>query len=425
MRLGKDGTSAGADRLPRLAPGCDPASLSLTPSEGYLLSRIDGMTPLSLLRQMGALPPSEVDRCIARWEKEGVIVYAGRTSALARPELPPPPPPPKAKAAKPAAAAKPPSVDIDPSLDLSVEMQERVIEFEGKLALPYHELLGVARDADVRAIKMAYFGLSKQFHPDRYFRRNLGPYALRVEKIFKKVLEAYELLSDPATRAEVQSQVAAPAVPAAAQPGSAVAPGAAAAAAGAAAAARNLRRRLHSLGRTNQALEDRKRKAKSFFESGMAAFKKERWLEAAGSVRLALAFDPENEVYKGEFADVQRKAHEERARVLLKEADGCYELGDYKEALRAYEDALHYRPFDAELAFKTARLSWKLGADLRKAKEYAMAACELVPENATYHRVLGQIYKAAGLAANAKRELQHALRLDPSDAEAKQELKSL
>ena len=38
---------------------------------------------------------------------------------------------------------------------------------------------------------------------------------------------------------------------------------------------------------------------------------------------------------------------------------------------------------------------------------------------------LGQIYKAAGLAANAKRELQHALRLDPSDAEAKQELKSL
>jgi curved DNA-binding protein CbpA len=424
MRLGKDGPAPGADRLPRLAPGCDPASLSLTPSEGYLLSRIDGLTPLSLLRQMGALPPADVDKCIARWEKEGVIVYAGRTSAIAPPE-----PPPRAQATKPAAPKRAPSADIDASLDLSVEMQERVIEFESRLGLPYHEILGVPRDADVRAIKMAYFGLSKQFHPDRYFRRNLGPYALRVENIFKKVLEAYELLSDPATRAEVQSQPPPPSVPPPGAAGAGAVPGAdaagVAAAAAAADAARRLRQRLHSLGRNNKAFGERRRKAKTFFESGMAAFKKERWLEAAGSVRLALAFDPENELFKSEFADVQRKAHEERARVLLKEADGCYELGDYKEALRAYEDALHYRPFDAELAFKTARLSWKLGADLRKAKEYAMAACELAPDNAAYHRVLGQIYKAAGLAANAKRELQHALRLDSSDAEAKQELKSL
>ena len=157
----------------------------------------------------------------------------------------------------------------------------------------------------------------------------------------------------------------------------------------------------------------------------MAAFKKERWLEAAGSVRLAIAFDPDNESYRGAFSDVQRKAHEERARALLKEADGAFELSDYKDALRLYEEALHYRAFDAELSHKTGRLAWKLGSDLRKAKEYAMAACELAPDNALYHRTLGQIYKAAGLGANAKRELQTALRLDPKDVEAKQELKGL
>jgi tetratricopeptide (TPR) repeat protein len=142
-------------------------------------------------------------------------------------------------------------------------------------------------------------------------------------------------------------------------------------------------------------------------------------------VRLAIAFDPDNESYRSAFSDVQRKAHEERARALLKEADGAFELSDYKDALRLYEEALHYRAFDAELSHKTGRLAWKLGSDLRKAKEYAMAACELAPENALYHRTLGQIYKAAGLAANAKRELQTALRLDPKDAEARQELKGL
>ena len=95
-----------------------------------------------------------------------------------------------------------PEALIDSSLELAVETQKNILEFETQLARPYHEILGVAVDADVKAIKKAYFALSKQFHPDRYFRRNLGPFAEKLERCFKKILEAYELLSDPATRAE-------------------------------------------------------------------------------------------------------------------------------------------------------------------------------------------------------------------------------
>jgi curved DNA-binding protein CbpA len=409
MRLGKEGSRSGDERIPRLAPGCDPAQLSLTPAEGYLLSRIDGNTPLALLRQIGGLPAAEVERCLERWAEDGVVVWNGAAVSPPRAE-PAPPPRPKAPAAP----------ELDATLDLPVEMQEKVLEFEARLTGPYHEILGVDARADVKAIKQAYFGLSKQFHPDRYFRRNLGAFGPRIERIFKKVLEAYELLSDPATRAEVQRDLeAAPAPSAPAEAGSPSAP------APDPAAARRLRARLTSLGRHRRALEERKRKAKGLFESGMAAFKKERWLEAAGSVRLAIAFDPDNEAYRASFSDVQRRAHEERARALRKEADGAFELGDYREALRLYEEALHYRAFDAELAHKTGRLAWKLGTDLRKAKEYAMAACELAPDQAVYRRTLGQIYKAAGLGANARRELQAALRLDPNDAEARQELKTL
>jgi Flp pilus assembly protein TadD len=42
-----------------------------------------------------------------------------------------------------------------------------------------------------------------------------------------------------------------------------------------------------------------------------------------------------------------------------------------------------------------------------------------------YRRTLGQIFKAAGLKSNARRELETALKLDPKDAEARAELKSL
>jgi len=407
MRLAGEGTASGEDRVPHVVAGCDPSRLSLTPAEGYLLSRIDGATSLAVLRKIGGMPPAEVDRCVERLVDEGVLAWHAQRGEP--PPAAPPAPPPRA-----ASAPGAPPLAIDPGLDLPTDVQEKVLAFEGRLRAPYHEILGVAPDADVRTIKQAYFRLSKQFHPDRYFRRNLGPYAPRIERIFKKILEAYELLSDPATRAEVQRAPE----PAPAEPPTGSAPVDPA-------AARRLRARLTGLARHRRALEERKRKAKSFFESGMAAFRNERWLEAAGSVRLAIAFDPENEAFRAAFSDVQRRAHEERARALLKEADGASQLGDWREGLRLYEEALHYRAFDAALHDKTARLSLRIGGDLRKAKEYALAACELEPDVAAWRRTLGQVYKAAGLAANARRELQIALRLDPSDAESRQELKGL
>jgi predicted Zn-dependent protease len=52
-------------------------------------------------------------------------------------------------------------------------------------------------------------------------------------------------------------------------------------------------------------------------------------------------------------------------------------------------------------------------------------AVELAPENAVYRRTLGMIYRDAGLAANAKRQLEAALRLDPKDTEAKAALRGL
>lgn len=57
-----------------------------------------------------------------------------------------------------------------------------------------YELLGVSRDADAAAIKKAYRGLARQFHPD------VNPDPATQEK-FKEVSRAYEVLSDPQKRA--------------------------------------------------------------------------------------------------------------------------------------------------------------------------------------------------------------------------------
>ncbi len=391
--------------MPRIAEDVDATALTLTPAEGYLLSRVDGRTSWSVLREIGGLPPAEVGRCLDRWLAEGLL-------ELIEPEKPEEP-----SEASPGATPRLPVVKIDAKLDIPVEVQRDILDFAKRLDRPHHEILGVAADAGTPQIKKAYFTLSKKFHPDRYFRKNVGDFSAHIEVLFKHVLEAYELLSDPTTRAELQRSLAAQ-KPAPAKRDEAPAvkgrpP------------ARRIAERMSLLGMHRRALEDRRRRAKQLFEGGMGAFSAQRWLEAARGVRLAIAFDPHNAAFRDAFGDVQRKAHEEQAKALIRKGDEAFDLRDYADAQRHYEDALQFRAFDADLSAKVAKLAWQVEGDLRKAKEFAAAACELEPDCAPYRLVLGRVYNAAGLRANARREFEAAVRLDPTSQEARQELRKV
>jgi len=63
----------------------------------------------------------------------------------------------------------------------------------------YYEVLEVARNADVKAIKDAFRRLALKYHPDR----NKSPDA---EERFKEIAEAYAVLSDPKKRAEYDAR---------------------------------------------------------------------------------------------------------------------------------------------------------------------------------------------------------------------------
>lgn len=395
---------SGTGRVLALAPGFDPARLALSPVQGFLLSRIDGRTPWRVLREISGLSPAEVDLCLEGWLAEGLLVLAGEPRVEAT-----------AAATPGKRAAFPPPPALDAALDIPLDAQKRILEFEARIDRTYHQILGIEPGADVRAVKRAYFELSREFHPDRWFRREVGPFAPRIDRLFKRILEAYEILSDPTTRAEFERV----------ERENAVAVTAPATSSGDAATQNKTFVLPHVLAARMRAVAERRAKARSFFESGMKAFGEERWLEAAGSVRLAIVFDPANEAIRDAFGDVQRRAHAERAKQLLREARVALELRDAKDALRLFEDALLYAPHDAEANHTTARLMLVLGEDPRRAKDYAQRAVELQPDVALHHRTLGQIYAAAGLVANARRALGAALKLDPTDREAKEALRGL
>lgn len=60
----------------------------------------------------------------------------------------------------------------------------------------YYAMLGVAKNSDAAAIKKAYRKLAREFHPDT----SKGD--KKDESRFKEISEAYEVLSDPKSRAE-------------------------------------------------------------------------------------------------------------------------------------------------------------------------------------------------------------------------------
>jgi len=73
-------------------------------------------------------------------------------------------------------------------------LYEKLVEIDG------YTLLGVSATADAKEIKNAYFARAKLFHPDRFFRKDLGPLKTKIDTIFNAMTLALDTLTDPERR---------------------------------------------------------------------------------------------------------------------------------------------------------------------------------------------------------------------------------
>ncbi|MEZ4279549.1 MAG: tetratricopeptide repeat protein [Myxococcota bacterium] len=451
-----------AAQVVALAAGHDPKRLRLSAAEGYLLSRIDGRTPWRLLREIGGIPPSEVDACLERWLAEGVVeIVAGAAKSGAASPKPPRIAMDAASAPK-AATPKPIVIDpqlLDPALDIDCDVQRRILEFELSLSRPYHELLGVPVGADPKTVKRAYFKLSKEFHPDRYFRKQIGPYTQRLERIFKKVLEAHEILSDPEL-CQVQNQtegpmpeavdvVAAAAATNAASPEpprtpssvpgggrSGVDPQSQGPASTTPTPTPEIRpesKPLSKLDRLRQrmpfkidhaAMAARRARALEIFRAAEASLEAGRFNEAEAGIRIAITFDPSRAEFKEALGALRIRAAGDRAMKLLATPSDRMSENELRDALQLIEDVLPYRPHDPELNVRAALVCLQLGR-YDEAVEYVETLLEGAPDVASHHALRGRIERARGDLKAAKKAFSEALELDPDDLEARRALASM
>src|SRR5689334_2556215 len=99
--------------------------------------------------------------------------------------------------------------DLAEEVDLELEKKHRILDLFARLdELSYYDLLGIAAEADKKQVKAAYYKLAPEFHPDTYFRKNLGSYKPRIEAIFTRITLAHDVLSAKQRRAEYDAYLA-------------------------------------------------------------------------------------------------------------------------------------------------------------------------------------------------------------------------
>jgi curved DNA-binding protein CbpA len=212
--LGNESSSAG---IPRPITSCDVRKLPLTPAEGYLLSRVDGSTSTADLCALTGQSRQDVDKALARLVQlgavmmdaaearsvavtEGSAVAAKALDELEQPAMESYVVPQEGDGKSP--ALYDPS-ELDEDVDVPPDKRRKVLDVYYRLdELSHYAVLGVEPTADKKAIKSAYYQAAAEYHPDKYFRKNMGSYKAKLEAIFSRVTVAHDTLLGKEARAE-------------------------------------------------------------------------------------------------------------------------------------------------------------------------------------------------------------------------------
>lgn len=400
-------------------PGFDSGRSRLTPNESTLLSAVGRYARISEAIVRSGLPEP--------------IAIAGLLSLRAKGAIRP------ARVEAPATPAHPSGLGdaaLSEEVDVPEARKREILALEARLGTAnFFELLGVGADSDRAAITRAYHEASLKFHPDRYFQRNVGSFRARLEKIFRRLSEAHQTLSDDAkrkvylrahpeaARTLAPSRPAAPATP---NPSSRTPlPGVGAntpiprqAVVEDPARVAERRSRL-----AHHPYLARVGKTKELLAAGRAHLHKGEFDQALQQLNLAAQLDPNLKEVQALLEEVRRLHSTQRSKDTVRRAELQARDGDFKAALSSYRSAFAIDSNNGEAATRAAALSLQVGESPNEAKILAQKGVELTPRRSEAHLVLGLCHLALDVKKLAKRNFEEALERDPENEEAKKQLK--
>jgi len=384
--------------------------LALSPTDGFVLSRVDGSLTAREIEQMIPLPPEEVRKSLLGLLSTGIVEFKDKSeprdkpappeapasaprpsgppasappraaasaeaSPRSTPEAPratpavpsppapppsapaapppgaPPSPPPSTPAAPPPAASPPAPAPAPAADDPAAQRRQEVLDaYEGLATRNHFEILGIPRASSAADVKEAYFKLARRFHPDVHHSASLGDLRDQLEKVFIKLGEAYDVLKDT----------------------------------------------------------DKRRQ----YEERLGRFAGRPAQEAAASAAAAVPPPPDPE----EEARLRQAA--------LRKAEKLYDAEKYFDAIQLARPLVDTLPEKLKLRARLvlARCYLKNPNWAKDAEQVLLDAVRDTPKAAEPHLLLGTLYRDRNMNARAKTMFKRVVELNPDDDEAKQQL---
>jgi tetratricopeptide (TPR) repeat protein len=212
---------------PKPTPHNAVAGLPLKPEDWFLLSRIDGQTDIQSLFLLSPKGEAETIEMLKRLLDADLISLPGFTRTKTTPGVPGRPGVLLEDAAISASRLSLPTdwptpmerflfdqalLKMAPSLDEGFKKQLFYVHHQMK-QVSYYQLFGVPQDASDREIKAKYLKYSKVFHPDRFFRQDLGPWRELLDDVYRWVNAAFQTLSNDTARRVYDNAIAQPSPP--------------------------------------------------------------------------------------------------------------------------------------------------------------------------------------------------------------------
>lgn len=223
---------------------------------------------------------------------------------------------------------------------LDPETRRYVLELDDGLErVSHYELLGVARDADKKTIKRAYFRLAATLHPDRYFGKDLGSFKSKMERLFRRISEAHEVLLSAEKRAQYDASLGASPPPVPQKP--LEDPRAAA------------KRKAEEQERA-RVLAEAQAKAKPHVDAALRARAAGDLAASIAAYRAARALLPEDKELEQAVVEVQRAFAERASAALVRQAELEERHGHWAQAAVSWKRVAAARPWDASVRERIA-----------------------------------------------------------------------
>jgi len=301
--------------------------------------------------------------------------------------------------------------DLAEDVDLDEVRRKDILYAEACLATwTHYDVLGLPWNAGVDDARAAYIAKVKIFHPDRYPGKRLGSYRARLEKVFRRLTEARDVLVDEVRR-RAYAKATAPALEAAKLTARALED------------ERRSDERRARLARHNPLLA-RATRISDLMKRAREALAAGQLQQAANDFQLVVSLDPGHREAIELAAEARRRSVAGRVQEILEKAQSSEAMGSLGQALAGYRAALEVEPTNLRVCILASRVALRLG-DMGSARELAEQGVKAAPRNGAAHETLGLALEAAGRKGDAKKALERALELDPKLETAKERLKKL